>query len=213
MLWVQEVREQLLRWVVDEINVSLLPEIARLRSEITMLVNQAVEPFFEVLDELQQKEYQLHSRLQKGSLSSNESPKVYWQFPEIELISFTTTLAFQTPEQLRSWLLYGQSWFRTLWRKERNLQREFHQQSQRELKRQLLENLDFDVLNYQENLKYRYLWSGTQQLLETIFVCWQESARGCQADLSGLLEQLESCLLYTSPSPRDAIPSRMPSSA
>ena len=93
----QEVREQLLRWVVDEINVSLLPEIARLRSEITMLVNQAVEPFFEVLDELQQKEYQLHSRLQKGSLSSIESPKVYWQFPEIEPISFTTTLAFQTP--------------------------------------------------------------------------------------------------------------------
>ena len=110
---------------------------------------------------------------------------------EIEPISFTTTLAFQTPEQLRSWLLYGQSWFRALWRKERNLQREFHQQSQRELKRQLLENLDFDVLNYQENLKYRYLWSGTQQLLETILVCWQESARGCQADLSGLLEQLE----------------------
>ena len=191
MLWVQEVREQLLRWVVEEINVSLLPEIARLRSEITMLVNQAVEPFFEVLDELQQKEYQLHSRLQKGSLSSIESPKVYWQFPEIEPISFTTTLAFQTPEQLRSWLLYGQSWFRALWRKERNLQREFHQQSQRELKRQLLENLDFDVLNYQENLKYRYLWSGTQQLLETILVCWQESARGCQADLSGLLGQLE----------------------
>ncbi|MEC7217594.1 MAG: dynamin family protein [SAR324 cluster bacterium] len=191
MLWVQEVREQLLRWVVDEINVSLLPEIARLRSEITVLVNQAVEPFFEVLDELQQKEYQLHSRLQKGSLSSIESPKVYWQFPEIEPISFTTTLAFQTPEQLRSWLLYGQSWFRALWRKERNLQREFHQQSQRELKRQLLENLDFDVLNYQENLKYRYLWSGTQQLLETILVCWQESARGCQADLSGLMGQLE----------------------
>ena len=68
---------------------------------------------------------------------------------------------------------------------------DFHQQSQRELERQLRENLDFDVLNYQENLKYRYLWSGTQQLLETILVCWQESARGCQADLSGLLEQLE----------------------
>jgi hypothetical protein len=124
-------------------------------------------------------------------VSSAENPKVYWQFPEIEPISFTTTMAFQTPEQLRSWLLYGQSWFRTLWRKERNPQMEFHQQSQRELERQLRENLNFDVLNYQENLKYRYLWSGTQQLLETILVCWQESVRGCQADLNGLLEQLE----------------------
>jgi hypothetical protein len=28
-------------------------------------------------------------------------------------------------------------------------------------------------------------------LLETILVCWQESVRGCQADLNGLLEQLE----------------------
>ena len=191
MLWVQEAREKLLRWVVDEINVSLLPEIARLCSEITMLINQAVEPFFEVLDELQHREYKLQSKLQNDLVSSSENPKVYWQFPEIEPISFTTTMAFQTPEQLRSWLLYGQSWFRTLWRKERNPQMDFHQQSQRELERQLRENLDFDVLNYQENLKYRYLWSGTQQLLETILVCWQEAARGCQADLSSLLEQLE----------------------
>jgi len=191
MLWVQEAREKLLRWVVDEINVSLLPEIARLCSEITMLINQAVEPFFEVLDELQYREYQLQSKLQNDLVSSSENPKVYWQFPEIEPISFTTTMAFQTPEQLRSWLLYGQSWFRTLWRKERNPQIDFHQQSQRELERQLRENLDFDVLNYQENLKYRYLWSGTQQLLETILLCWQESARGCQADLSSLLGQLE----------------------
>ena len=191
MLWVQEAREKLLRWVVDEINVSLLPEIARLCSEITMLINQAVEPFFEVLDELQHREYKLQSKLQNDLVSSSENPKVYWQFPEIEPISFTTTMAFQTPEQLRSWLLYGQSWFRTLWRKERNPQMDFHQQSQRELERQLRENLDFDVLNYQENLKYRYLWSGTEQLLETILVCWQESARGCQADLSSLLEQLE----------------------
>ena len=191
MLWVQEAREKLLRWVVDEINVSLLPEIARLCSEITMLINQAVEPFFEVLDELQHREYKLQSKLQNDLVSSSENPKVYWQFPEIEPISFTTTMAFQTPEQLRSWLLYGQSWFRTLWRKERNPQMDFHQQSQRELERQLRENLDFDVLNYRENLKYRYLWSGTQQLLETILVCWQEAARGCQADLSSLLEQLE----------------------
>ena len=191
MLWVQEAREKLLRWVVDEINVSLLPEIARLCSEITMLINQAVEPFFEVLDELQHREYKLQSKLQNDLVSSSENPKVYWQFPEIEPISFTTTMAFQTPEQLRSWLLYGQSWFRTLWRKERNPQMDFHQQSQRELERQLRENLDFDVLNYQENLKYRYLWSGTEQLLETILVCWQEAARGCQADLSSLLEQLE----------------------
>ncbi|MAC44060.1 MAG: hypothetical protein CL913_08980 [Deltaproteobacteria bacterium] len=191
MLWVQEAREKLLRWVVDEINVSLLPEIARLCSEITMLVNQAVEPFFEALDELQHREYKLQSKLQNDLVSSSENPKVYWQFPEIEPISFTTTMAFQTPEQLRSWLLYGQSWFRTLWRKERNPQMDFHQQSQRELERQLRENLDFDVLNYQENLKYRYLWSGTEQLLETILVCWQEAARGCQADLSSLLEQLE----------------------
>ena len=191
MLWVQEVREKLLRWVVDEINVSLLPEIARLCSEITMLINQAVEPFFEVLDELQHREYKLQSKLQNDLVSSSENPKVYWQFPEIEPISFTTTMAFQTPEQLRSWLLYGQSWFRTLWRKERNPQIDFHQQSQRELERQLRENLDFDVLNYRENLKYRYLWSGTEQLLETILVCWQEAARGCQADLGSLLEQLE----------------------
>ena len=191
MLWVQEVREKLLRWVVDEINVSLLPEIARLCSEITMLINQAVEPFFEVLDELQHREYKLQSKLQNDLVSSSENPKVYWQFPEIEPISFTTTMAFQTPEQLRSWLLYGQSWFRTLWRKERNPQMDFHQQSQRELERQLRENLDFDVLNYRENLKYRYLWSGTEQLLETILVCWQEAARGCQADLGSLLEQLE----------------------
>lgn len=191
MLWVQEAREKLLRWVVDEINVSLLPEIARLCSEITMLINQAVEPFFEVLDELQHREYKLQSKLQNDLVSSSENPKVYWQFPEIEPISFTTTMAFQTPEQLRSWLLYGQSWFRTLWRKERNPQMDFHQQSQRELERQLRENLDFDVLNYRENLKYRYLWSGTEQLLETILVCWQEAARGCQADLSSLLEQLE----------------------
>ncbi len=191
MLWVQEAREKLLRWVVDEINVSLLPEIARLCSEITMLINQAVEPFFEVLDELQHREYKLQSKLQNDLVSSSENPKVYWQFPEIEPISFTTTMAFQTPEQLRSWLLYGQSWFRTLWRKERNLQMDFHQQSQRELERQLRENLDFDVLNYRENLKYRYLWSGTEQLLETILVCWQEAARGCQADLGSLLEQLE----------------------
>ena len=191
MLWVQEAREKLLRWVVDEINVSLLPEIARLCSEITMLINQAVEPFFEVLDELQHREYKLQSKLQNDLVSSSENPKVYWQFPEIEPISFTTTMAFQTPEQLRSWLLYGQSWFRTLWRKERNPQMDFHQQSQRELERQLRENLDFDVLNYQENLKYRYLWSGTEQLLETILVCWQEAARGCQADLGSLLEQLE----------------------
>ena len=191
MLWVQEAREKLLRWVVDEINVSLLPEIARLCSEITMLINQAVEPFFEVLDELQHREYKLQSKLQNDLVSSSENPKVYWQFPEIEPISFTTTMAFQTPEQLRSWLLYGQSWFRTLWRKERNPQMDFHQQSQRELERQLRENLDFDVLNYRENLKYRYLWSGTQQLLETILVCWQEAARGCQADLGSLLEQLE----------------------
>ena len=191
MLWVQEAREKLLRWVVDEINVSLLPEIARLCSEITMLINQAVEPFFEVLDELQHREYKLQSKLQNDLVSSSENPKVYWQFPEIEPISFTTTMAFQTPEQLRSWLLYGQSWFRTLWRKERNPQMDFHQQSQRELERQLQENLDFDVLNYRENLKYRYLWSGTEQLLETILVCWQEAARGCQADLGSLLEQLE----------------------
>ncbi len=191
MLWVQEAREKLLRWVVDEINVSLLPEIARLCSEITMLINQAVEPFFEVLDELQHREYKLQSKLQNDLVSSSENPKVYWQFPEIEPISFTTTMAFQTPEQLRSWLLYGQSWFRTLWRKERNPQMDFHQQSQRELERQLRENLDFDVLNYRENLKYRYLWSGTEQLLETILVCWQEAARGCQADLGSLLEQLE----------------------
>ena len=160
MLWVQEVREQLLRWVVDEINVYLLPEIARLRSEITMLINQAVEPFFEVLDELQQREHQIQSRLQKDSLSHTENPEIYWRFPEIEPSSFTTTLAFQTSEHLRRWLRYGQSWFRTLWRKERNLQREFHQQSQRELKRQLLENLDFDVLNYQENLKYHIFGLG-----------------------------------------------------
>ena len=191
MLWVQEAREKLLRWVVDEINVSLLPEIARLCSEITMLINQAVEPFFEVLDELQHREYKLQSKLQNDLVSSSENPKVYWQFPEIEPISFTTTMAFQTPEQLRSWLLYGQSWFRTLWRKERNPQMDFHQHSQRELERQLQENLDFDVLNYRENLKYRYLWSGTEQLLETILVCWQEAARGCQADLGSLLEQLE----------------------
>ena len=191
MLWVQEAREKLLRWVIDEINVSLLPEIARLCSEITMLINQAVEPFFEVLDELQHREYKLQSKLQNDLVSSSENPKVYWQFPEIEPISFTTTMAFQTPEQLRSWLLYGQSWFRTLWRKERNPQMDFHQQSQRELERQLRENLDFDVLNYRENLKYRYLWSGTEQLLETILVCWQEAARGCQADLGSLLEQLE----------------------
>ena len=191
MLWVQEVREQLLRWVVDEINICLLPELARLRSELTLQINQTVEPFFEVLEELQQREYHLQSQLQKDSVLSSESLKVYWQFPEMELISFTTTMAFQTPEQLRSWLLYGQSWFRTLWRKEQNLQTEFHQQSQCELRRQLRENLDFDILNYQENLKHRYLWSGTRQLLETILVCWQESAQGCQENLGGLLEQLE----------------------
>ena len=114
MLWVQEVREKLLRWVVDEINLSLLPEIARLCNEITILINQAVEPFFEILDELQQREYQIQRKLQKDSASSAENPKVYWQFPEIEPISFTTTMAFQTPEQLRSWLLYGQSWFLSL---------------------------------------------------------------------------------------------------
>ena len=33
------------------------------------------------------------------------------------------------------------------------------------------------------------------------------------ADMIGLIEQYEDCLLYTSPSPRDATLSRMPSSA
>ena len=37
--------------------------------------------------------------------------------------------------------------------------------------------------------------------------------RGILAQMEALLELLEGCLLYTSPSPRDGLLSRMPSSA
>ena len=42
---------------------------------------------------------------------------------------------------------------------------------------------------------------------------FQESSRELEAELEAQLEQAEACLLYTSPSPRDATLSRMPSSA
>lgn len=190
LLWLQETREALLRWVAEEINVRLLPELAKLRRELAQQVHRTVAPSFEVLDELQARQRQLQQQLQGDPSIAEDASRVTWQFPERETISFTSTLAFQTPEQIRSWFTFGQSWLRALWKNERNPAEEFRLQSQRELQRQLQESLEFDVINYRENLKYRTLWAGTRELLETILVRWQESAGGCQEDLSGLLEQL-----------------------
>ena len=69
------------------------------------------------------------------------------------------------------------------------------------------------VLTYREALR-----AGIEQALaddERVFLMGEDVGRygGCYGVSKGLFERYGTCLLYTSPSPRDQRGSRMPSSA
>jgi GTPase SAR1 family protein len=186
LLWMEETRQKLLQVITEEINVVLLPELGNLRTELTDSITQTTAPFFEALDEAE-----AHWRWGASAEDNDASPQPQWQFPDIAPISFTTTMAFRGPEQIRNWLAFGQSWIRSFFRSQRNFEEEYRKQSTIELQSRLRRALDFDVLNYQENLKYRYLWEGTRQLLREIEARWEESEAGCLNDLEAVLERVE----------------------
>ena len=93
-------------------------------------------------------------------------------------------------------------------------------QNQRDTLVEYLDSLEWDGTPRLQNLFTKYLHANDTQMNRVYAQKWAVSAVarayewGCKVDTMLIIKDVQgACLLYTSPSPRDSLSSRMPSSA
>jgi len=162
MLWYGEARQKLLTYVLEEINPALLQRLHTLSFQLTEKVNLICDDINALVTKAYQNQF--NDAFNFPSTETEWKP-LQVQFPELALISFSSSLSYQTPEKFKALYWFGKTLLVSLG-KQQTVGRLFRERITEELKKELRSALEFDLLNYQENLKFRYLWHGVECMVE-----------------------------------------------
>ncbi len=170
VIFYKNLQSQLLRFVTDELNATLISQLKTLQEQYLEIMQQTCSPFFKLLDET------LSATSELTETAETLAPSFQaLRFPEIAFVAFSSSLDCSASEKAKSFYLLGKyiirekiTQLKTKKRGKVEYHRHFWEEGLDQLKKDAIESLDFDILNYRENIKYQYLYKGLQVLTEDI---------------------------------------------
>lgn len=194
----QDLRQQLLAFMTQEINATLLHALKALREQYLKEVKEVCAPFIYTLQTASQQRHEVEGFLEDQQKKESYTLLESLSFSDTPLIPFSLSLQYQTPQKLQSFYVLGKSVLQhqfTKWRtkslKKDSLEYFLQQSLLKKLRQEALESLEFDLLNYQENLKYRYLYRGIVDLMESLQTELRQHGESAIIDYENLYKHLE----------------------
>ena len=195
-----ELHSQMLGFIVKKCNAVILNHLSVLQQRYIEQIKEAIFSTQRLLETSLQKYVHLLQELH----SSQFSESFQWQptqleFPDIPFQSFSSSLKYRRNEQFKHLFLFAKNmvgdrlsqWFSKTEKNKKSQDAVYHQfleESRKLVKKRAMESLDFDILNYRENLKYQYMLKGIQQLTETVYQELQETIQTTLVDHQKLFQ-------------------------
>ncbi|MBF0287272.1 MAG: dynamin family protein [SAR324 cluster bacterium] len=195
----KNLQHQLLIFVTEELNAPLLDHLKSLQNKYLEHLQKICAPAFNLLPQTATS----HSEVHDVSPLLPPQDEISLQFPEVSFVMFSSTLDCHAREKLKSFYLLGKrlfqkklSVFQT--QKDKNaeqdptlMDQQFWEELLVQLKQDASHSLEFDILNYRENIKYLYLCKGLELLIESIIKQFTLQMESALIDCDNLYQNLQ----------------------
>ncbi len=195
----KNLQHQLLVFVTEELNAPVLDHLKSLQEKYLDTLQKICSPAFNLLQQTELSEDTANG-ISTPPLSQNQFTL---QFPEVPFVMFSSTLDCHAREKLKSFYLLGKRLFQkklNVFQKKKDkdqqqdpalMDQEFWEELLVQLKQDAAHSLEFDILNYRENIKYLYLCKGLELLIESINKQFTLQVESALIDCENLYQNLQ----------------------
>ncbi|MGK5091846.1 dynamin family protein [Deltaproteobacteria bacterium TL4] len=199
MTFYKTLQHQLLRFTTEELNAPLLHHLKTLEHQYVDQLREVCTPYFVIFRNLLELRQNAQGIL-AGERFVSSLDYLAFQFPDLPMVLFSSTLNYQAHEKLKRVYLLGKNILQKQWerlirhRKEGipdDLKERLQNDEIAQLKKDAFSSLEFDVRNYRENVKYLYLYKGLERLASTIQQDLSLMIEGTAIDFEELFKTLQ----------------------
>ncbi len=196
----QDIRQQLMRFVTEELNGLILHNLHQHQANYLQELETACAPYAQLLQTAIEKYLTIAQQIQpQSNVDAWHLPPL--RFPDLPWVTFSTSLRTPSQDQVQQVYLLGKTWIRRQvgrWlgssdntSSSADVYQDCLMEAVLQLKKDFKEALDFDVLNYRENVKYLYLQKGLERLIDTLKIQLEQQLESTLIDLQSLSRNTE----------------------